>query len=124
MLDNMESLRPRVGLVHGKVRDVNSLRRASSVQASPARPDEKTLECSQSSYSLYACFRACRCFSSTCDSVNFELAGAVEQMVERLQESGYFLPCYRGMDQKNHLTWGIELSRAGVELRDSPVTSL
>lgn len=38
---------------------------------------------------------------------------AVEQMVERLQESGYFLPCYRGMDQKNHLTWGIELSRAG-----------
>ena len=44
-------------------------------------------------------------------------------MVERLQESGYFRPHYRGKDQKNQLTWGIELSRAGVELRDSRVTS-
>jgi len=40
---------------------------------------------------------------------------AVAQMVERLQESGYFRPHYRGKDQKNQLTWGIELSRAGLE---------
>lgn len=67
MLDNMENLRPRVGLVrcgspscwrtpaktrHGSVE--SEMLTVSVVQASPARPVKKTLECSQSSYTVHA----------------------------------------------------------------------
>ncbi|CAE7313699.1 SGS1 [Symbiodinium natans] len=46
--------------------------------------------------------------------------GEIKKMYERLWESGYVLPCYRGMTEQKKLQWGVELSQTGREAQQQP----